>query len=77
PNDPIYGLDGSAPDCGHYDDPDALSRCRTGNDVMYAERNLFDTAPDGTLRRGTFNPDFTGMMDKMKDFITTSVTAQE
>ncbi len=77
PNDPIYGLDGSAPDCGHYDDPDALSRCRTGNDVMYAERNLFDTAPDGTLRRGTFNPDFTGMMDKMKDFITTSVTAQK
>ncbi|MBC05387.1 hypothetical protein [Thalassospira sp.] len=73
PQDPFYGLDGAVPDCGHYDEGDALTRCQTGEDILYGERNLFDTAPDGSLRRGTFNPDFAGMMDKMTAFITTAL----
>ncbi|NIY77086.1 hypothetical protein HED22_15645 [Thalassospira sp. HF15] len=77
PTDPIYGLDGSAPECGHYEDTAARSRCQSGTDTMYAERNLFDTAPAGTLRRGTFNPDFASMMDKMARFITTSLSPQD
>jgi len=76
PKDPIYGLDGAVPDCGHYDDEAARSNCQTGTDVLYGERNLFDDAPPGTMRRGTFNPDFPGMMDKMAAFITKAITAQ-
>ncbi len=77
PTDPFYGLDGSVPDCGHYDENSARSHCQTGTDILYGERNLFDTAPNGTLRRGTFNPDFAGMMDKMATFITTALTEND
>jgi esterase/lipase len=77
PEDPVYGLDGSVPDCGHYDDATARSRCQSETDVLYGERNLFDDAPAGTLRRGTFNPDFAGMMDKMASFIATTLIANK
>lgn len=76
PKDPIYGIDGTVADCGHYDDEAARSRCQSGTDVLYGERNLFDDAPAGTLRRGTFNPDFARMMDKMSAFIAKVVTTR-
>ncbi len=77
PKDPIYGLDGAVPDCGHYDVETARSNCQSGTDVLYGERNLFDDAPPGTMRRGTFNPDFPGMMDKMAAFIAKAITEQD
>jgi esterase/lipase len=77
PQDPIYGLDGVVPDCGHYDDETARSQCQSGVNILYGERNLFDAAPAGTMRRGTFNPDFPGMMDKMAVFIAKAITAND
>ena len=77
PEDPIYGLDGAVADCGHYGDEAARSQCQSGTDVLYGERNILDDAPAGTLRRGTFNPDFPGMMGKMAAFIAKAITAND
>lgn len=73
PENPVYGLDGAVLDCGHYDDPDELASCQSGTDTVYGERNLLKSATPGTLRRGTFNPDFNAMMDKMAIFVAASL----
>lgn len=69
PENAVYGINGVIHDCSHYDDPEHLARCRAGDGTMYGERNLVDSATAGTLRRGTFNPDFVPMMDKIVGFI--------
>ncbi|WP_412776013.1 alpha/beta hydrolase [Thalassospira lucentensis] len=72
PNDPVYGLDGKHPDCGHYDNKEDKETCQTAPDAVYGERNLVDGATPGTLRRVTFNPDFDTMMEKIMHFIAVS-----
>lgn len=69
PENPVYGVNGKVRDCGHYDEAEQHASCQTGQDTVYGERNLVGSATPGTLRRGTFNPDFPGMSDKMSRFI--------
>lgn len=73
PENPVYGLDGVIRDCGHYRAPADQLSCKTGTDTVYGERNLVESATPGTLRRGTFNPDFAPMMDKMVTFVRTAL----
>jgi esterase/lipase len=75
PENPVYGLDGVIRDCGHYSDPADQLTCKTGPDTVYGERNLVESATPGTLRRGTFNPDFGPMMDKMVTFVSATLGA--
>lgn len=76
PNNPVYGIDGPVVDCGHYDEDMAHAACLNGPDTVYGERNLLDSVTPGTLRRGTFNPDFTGMMGKMSGFVIATLTGE-
>lgn len=73
PDNPVYGLNGTIRDCGHYDDPAEHEACETGSDTVYGERNLLQSATAGTLRRGTFNPDFPNMIEMMAAFIVASL----
>jgi esterase/lipase len=74
PQNSVYGLNGAVRDCGHYDGAD-YETCISSPDAMYGERNLLDSVPSGTLRRGTFNPDFPGMITKMTAFIQSALIA--
>ncbi|MCC9625458.1 alpha/beta fold hydrolase [Thalassospira sp. MA62] len=75
PDNPVYGVNGTFHACGHYSNADDLKTCQTGNSAQYGELNLLETVEPGTLRRGTFNPDFSNMIDKMAGFIRTAITA--
>ena len=70
PDNPHYGMTGDFRRCDHYSEPADYKACKANNDdAIYGETNLVDSATPGTLRRGTFNPDFGRMMIKMTDFI--------
>lgn len=70
PDNPHYGLNGDYRRCDHYSEPADYKACEDDNDdAIYGETNLVESATPGTLRRGTFNPDFGRMMEKMTDFI--------
>ncbi|WP_085584211.1 alpha/beta hydrolase [Thalassospira mesophila] len=70
PQNPHYGLTGDYRRCDHYREPADYKTCEEDNkDTIYGETNLLESATPGTLRRGTFNPDFDGMMGKMVVFI--------
>ncbi len=73
PDNTVYGLSGAIHDCGHYDDEQQHEACEAGENVVYGERNLIASATPGTLRRGTFNPDFPAMIEKMSAFIVASL----
>lgn len=73
PENTVYGLNGTVLDCGHYDDKEQHEACETGTNTVYGERNLITSATPGTLRRGTFNPDFPAMIEKMSAFIVASL----
>ncbi|MFH1803993.1 MAG: alpha/beta fold hydrolase [Pseudomonadota bacterium] len=74
PENPHYGLDGRYRNCTHYEKPDLRTSCQSDSEsTVYGELNLKDSATPGTLRRGTFNPDFGGMMGKMVVFIKQSL----
>lgn len=70
PQNPHYGMTGDYRRCDHYSEPADYKACEADNkDAIYGETNLVESATPGTLRRGTFNPDFDGMMGKMVVFI--------
>ncbi|WP_073956397.1 carboxylesterase [Thalassospira sp. TSL5-1] len=70
PDNPHYGLTGDFRRCDHYTEPADYKACKAdNNDAIYGETNLVESATPGTLRRGTFNPDFGRMMIKMTDFV--------
>ncbi len=73
PDNPHYGMDGIIRRCDHYDEQSPNSKCQTSSDVVYGELNLAGSASPGSLRRGTFNPDFVSMLDKMTHFIEVSL----
>lgn len=75
PEDPHYGMDSDYARCSHYSEKADIAACETGPDTIYGETNLLKSATPGTLRRGTFNPDFGGMMGKMVVFIKKSLDA--
>jgi len=70
PDNPHYGLTGDYRRCGHYSEAADYKACEEDNkDAIYGETNLLESATPGTLRRGTFNPDFDAMMGKMVVFL--------
>ena len=73
PDNPHYGMDGIIRRCDHYDEQSPNSKCQTSSDAVYGELNLAKSASPGSLRRGTFNPDFVSMLDKMTHFIEVSL----
>jgi len=75
PESAVYGLNGTVHDCGHYDDDEQRATCETGKNTIYGERSLVTSTTPGTLRRGTFNPDFPEMIKKMSAFIVASLGA--
>ncbi len=73
PDNPHYGMDGVIRRCDHYDEQGPNSKCQTSSDAVYGELNLAESASPGSLRRGTFNPDFVSMLDKITHFIEVSL----
>ena len=73
PDNPHYGMDGIIRRCDHYEEQSPNSKCQTSSNAVYGELNLAESASPGSLRRGTFNPDFVSMLDKMTHFIEVSL----
>jgi esterase/lipase len=73
-NDPHYGADAGYRQCLHYsDNPEQMLACKNDDSgTVYGERSLLDDGLyDGLLmRRATFNPLFTAMMERVDCFFS-------